>query len=89
MSKLILGIIIGIIVSVPVGVLAQEFIDYHDKPFANDIYQLNHGCSDNNFNTAPETCNLVAVFDDAGNKCYIVYDRVGTHASISCIKGDR
>lgn len=78
MKKLILGIVIGIVVSVPVAAIAKMI----ELPWSNNIYNISdveHGVS-----------GSVSVFDDGDNKCYIVRQNfdtsIGATVNISCVK---
>ena len=88
MKKYLTGFLVGAILFVPAGAFAWVNNDIR-KP--NVIYQFN--CTPDNRNIDNESLNQcnngVAVFDDAGNKCYLSYDNNGAQSSISCVRGSQ
>lgn len=74
MKKFIAGILIGAMLFVPTGVLADRIIE---TPVSNPIYDVNKE-------------NDISVFDDQDNKCYVYHDTSDVERSgISCIKETR
>ena len=74
MSKLIVGILIGVFLAIPTTVVADYIV--HSLPNVHTIY------------TIKQDEGTVSVFDDSGNKCYVTKQGVygGTNTAISCVR---
>lgn len=77
MKKILIGLIIGLMVAIPASVSADYIV--HTTHWTNIIYKSSGQDGD------------IAVFDDAGNKCYVVTSNMSGYAggnlnSISCVK---
>lgn len=85
MRKYLIGLIVGLAVAVPATVFATKIVV--GLPAANDIYETNCGYRNSSGYENSDGCrNVVSVFDDQDNKCYIAYDYGGGYNSISCVK---
>lgn len=74
MKKFIAGLIIGAVLFVPSGVLADRIIY---TPTTNPIYDTNNEAD-------------ISVFDDQDNKCYVYAAKYTVQRSgISCVKDTR
>ena len=73
MKKFLTGILTGAVLFIPITVYANH--EGH-IPIANTIYEVGDGGIS------------VAVFDDAGNKCYVAYEyrAADSKPSISCLE---
>lgn len=85
MKKIVLGILIGALVTAPVSAFAYDI--GNNTKWSKPIYRFDRGCPDNTTETTGESCGHVDVFDDQNNKCYIAYSDK-KDVSISCVKKD-
>ncbi len=79
MKKFLGGVMLGALLVVPVGAFAAQ---YTQLPWTANIYKI----------SSPEgAIDTVSVFDDAGNKCYVINSGVNPNAgrTISCVKESR
>lgn len=74
MKKILFGLAIGLLIALPAGVIAHDQIN---KP--NVIYLLPRDRAYND--------ETISVFDDAGNKCYVIHSRHGN--AISCVRANQ
>lgn len=82
MRKMFIGVVIGILVTIPASALAANY----ELRWTNNIYNISD--VDNGHYSG-----TVSVFDDQGNKCYVARATGGTSSNqadniaISCIGG--
>lgn len=83
MKKLLLGLVVGFMVALPASVFA-----WNQKQSAQPIKGVDCSTEDGQ----EYDCNAtVYVFDDSGNKCYVVSGGIGStqdnpNVAISCLK---
>lgn len=76
MRNILIGIIMGIAVSVPSVALAG----YIELPWTNNIYHVPRMERDDNGSVTP----TVSVFDNQDDKCYVLKSHEGV--AMSCVK---
>lgn len=77
MKKYVIGLILGVAVSIPTGIVFADKVI--KTPETNPIYNVSKFRNDAD----------VSVFDDAGNKCYVYHDRYNKERNgISCVRQD-
>lgn len=67
----------GVLVTLPATAMAGQ---YMGLPWTNNIYRLS---------SSESGADTVSVFDDGGNKCYVLnpgYGSAGRSQAISCVK---